>query len=881
LISLAFLVLLSTVASAVTVDYVETWRSPFGTLWRTAVDPADNSLWVTAGRSVMHLSPEGNVLSQTNGLVRPRAVAVDASDGSCWVGVDGTSASDAAIVHLAEDGTELLRLTGLTGPFSLSVNSTDDSLWVVAGEGLLHFSGAGTELSRTAGYSGVVAANPTDGSVWVNEGSDLVHLNAGGGTLGRGVGLAAASLAVSPPTGGCYAMVGPVTESFLVHLAADGTELWRNDNLGSNRPVPCDICALEISSLQLVSSVAADGSCWVLARAGTSATGYSAVAIRLSDAGEELARFECDASGGGTGGPGDYWFYAVTSGAADGSCWLVSLCNDTGSWSMSPRVWELVRLTGAGTEAYRGGPYGYLGPISLNTADGSVWLNGPAGVAHPVLTHLSETGAVLWEGPDLGSLPGSVVSGDGSVWASMRAPDQSVTGPVHLSATGVVLGEATLGVSEDVMVSVNPQDGTCWVGDGTTGEVVHLAPDGSELWRGSAFTTLPRVAVNPTDGSCWAWATDRDTSTWQLVHLAADGTELWRSAVGEGSLLWLVVNPSDGSCWLFTTVPLYSLVHLSADGTELCRTTQYQQNGFVPVSVNPVDGSVWGFYRDAVFHLAADGTELWRSPSGGCWCGAVLSPADGSVWTRHRDGGTLQWSVVQLASDGHELWRSEEGYDVWPWLANPSDGSVWGGNGENRQVVRLTPRYAIFSDVLWDHWAFAQVEACYRAGIVAGYDDGLYRPTDPVTRDQMAVYIARALAGGDGNVPNFAGTPTFSDVPSGFWALKHVEYAVGQGVVGGYDDDTYRPTVTVDRGQMAVFVARALVAPGGDAAVPDPVSGPTFSDVATDFWAYKQVEYCVGQGVVNGYDDGTYRPGDPVTRDQMAVYVARAFQLPM
>jgi hypothetical protein len=33
--------------------------------------------------------------------------------------------------------------------------------------------------------------------------------------------------------------------------------------------------------------------------------------------------------------------------------------------------------------------------------------------------------------------------------------------------------------------------------------------------------------------------------------------------------------------------------------------------------------------------------------------------------------------------------------------------------------------------------------------------------------------------------------------------------------------------------------------------------------------------------VVKGYDDGTYRPGDPVTRDQMAVYVARAFKLPL
>jgi hypothetical protein len=116
-------------------------------------------------------------------------------------------------------------------------------------------------------------------------------------------------------------------------------------------------------------------------------------------------------------------------------------------------------------------------------------------------------------------------------------------------------------------------------------------------------------------------------------------------------------------------------------------------------------------------------------------------------------------------------------------------------------------------------------------------------------------------------------------VSSEFWAYKHIEYAVSQNVVKGYDDGTYLPGQTVDRGQMAVYVARAMVAPGGDAAVPDSVPPPAFPDVLPDFWAYKQVEYCAGQGVVKGYDDGNYHPEIVVTRDQMAVYIARAFGL--
>jgi hypothetical protein len=44
-------------------------------------------------------------------------------------------------------------------------------------------------------------------------------------------------------------------------------------------------------------------------------------------------------------------------------------------------------------------------------------------------------------------------------------------------------------------------------------------------------------------------------------------------------------------------------------------------------------------------------------------------------------------------------------------------------------------------------------------------------------------------------------------------------------------------------------------------------------------WCYKHVEYLLERDVVSGYPDGLYRPTATVTRDQMAVYVSRAFGL--
>jgi hypothetical protein len=344
------------------------------------------------------------------------------------------------------------------------------------------------------------------------------------------------------------------------------------------------------------------------------------------------------------------------------------------------------------------------------------------------------------------------------------------------------------------------------------------------------------------DQGDWIGAWGQDFVNSAVVHLSATGAQLWR---GIGSFTYVVlqvsVNSTDGSCWVIEqndNIPLVEnpnvmyLVHLAQDGTELWRSA-----GYSDVSVNPADGSCWAVSdANELVHLAADGTELWRGV------------------------GTFADAIS----------------------VNPADGSCWAaGHG---QLVHLVVRVD-FSDTPYYYWAFHQIEAAYAAGIVKGYSDGTYKPTDTVTRDQMAVYISRALAGGDDQVPAFTGAPSFSDVGVDNWALKYVEYAVDNNVVKGYSDGTYKPTDQVDRGQMSVFIARAIATPtdGADLVYYTPPATATFPDVATSFWAYKYVEYIAQPtiGVTKGYPDGDYHPEYVCTRDQMAVYIQRAFKLPM
>jgi hypothetical protein len=191
-------------------------------------------------------------------------------------------------------------------------------------------------------------------------------------------------------------------------------------------------------------------------------------------------------------------------------------------------------------------------------------------------------------------------------------------------------------------------------------------------------------------------------------------------------------------------------------------------------------------------------------------------------------------------------------------------------------TIRVAPRQMIvgFPDAGPAHWACNYIIACYEAGIVQGYWDG-YHPQEAVTRAQMAVYVARGMAGGDANVPPGPGVATFPDVPTGHWAFKYVEYAYANGIVVGYWDG-YHPDEVVNRAQMAVYAAR--VRAGGDDSVPPGPGTATFPDVPTDYWAFKYVEYCYAQGIVAGYWDG-YHPIENVNRGQMAVYMQRTFRL--
>lgn len=112
----------------------------------------------------------------------------------------------------------------------------------------------------------------------------------------------------------------------------------------------------------------------------------------------------------------------------------------------------------------------------------------------------------------------------------------------------------------------------------------------------------------------------------------------------------------------------------------------------------------------------------------------------------------------------------------------------------------------VFPDVPAGYWAAGDILALVDAGIVGGYPDGLYRPTVPVTRAQMAVFVVNAR--GETSAPY---TSDFVDVDADYWAAGYIQTCVDNFIVAGYPDGFFRPDKRCDRGEMAVFIWRALV----------------------------------------------------------------------
>jgi peptidoglycan hydrolase-like amidase len=154
------------------------------------------------------------------------------------------------------------------------------------------------------------------------------------------------------------------------------------------------------------------------------------------------------------------------------------------------------------------------------------------------------------------------------------------------------------------------------------------------------------------------------------------------------------------------------------------------------------------------------------------------------------------------------------------------------------------------------------IGAVAAAGITQGCTATTFCPKSTVTRGQMAAFLARAL-----KLPAYTGPDRFSDI-AGSPQRAEINALSAAGRIGGYPDGSYRPSAAVSREQMATFLARAFDVPA--------TNGPDrFTDIAASVHRQK-INDVAAKGLTSGCAATTYCPSAPVSREQMASFLARA-----
>ena len=183
-----------------------------------------------------------------------------------------------------------------------------------------------------------------------------------------------------------------------------------------------------------------------------------------------------------------------------------------------------------------------------------------------------------------------------------------------------------------------------------------------------------------------------------------------------------------------------------------------------------------------------------------------------------------------------------------------------------------------FADVPASSPFYRFVETILHNTVTGGCGATTYCPTNPTTRDQMAVFV---LVSDDPAAPPpvacVAGAEAFADVPATSPFCRWIEELARRGVVSGCGGGNYCPLNPATREQMSVFVLRTL-----DPALnpPDCVAGAeAFADVPATSPFCKWIEELARRGVVTGCGGGNYCPTAAVTREQMSVFLAVTFSL--
>ena len=223
-------------------------------------------------------------------------------------------------------------------------------------------------------------------------------------------------------------------------------------------------------------------------------------------------------------------------------------------------------------------------------------------------------------------------------------------------------------------------------------------------------------------------------------------------------------------------------------------------------------------------------------------------------WTKKQEGSTASSTVTSTANLTAQTFNAKGG-DVYTFTAN-FDRSSGGGGGGSRPTVTIPDDVPTGLNGK-DHYAY-----------VVGYPDGMVYPQKNITRAEVATIFFRLLED-ETREANMTKSNSYNDMKDGAWYTCAVSTLSKMGIIKGYEDGSFKPDASISRAEFAAIAAR--FDPDGDK------TPATFSDVSSH-WAKDEISIAANHGWIKGYEDGSFKPDQKITRAETMTLVNRVLK---
>ena len=175
---------------------------------------------------------------------------------------------------------------------------------------------------------------------------------------------------------------------------------------------------------------------------------------------------------------------------------------------------------------------------------------------------------------------------------------------------------------------------------------------------------------------------------------------------------------------------------------------------------------------------------------------------------------------------------------------------------------------ALYTDVSYQHWAYADIEFIAKHGVIRGFANGTFVPGADISRKDAAVMMTRAL-----DLVNFEGEPIpLDDMHPTSPNFKEVMIALENDWLT-LNENNFEPDAPLTRDEMSRMLAIAYSYEGKNTS--------KFTDIPQGNPYYPYIDAIAMYGVTTGYTDGTFRPKEKVTRAQFSAFISRVYQKPL